>query len=181
MGENKWNEDSARRQETGKTSGMRLIKECTVGGNSVHLHWTQMFSNDIINHCFILSQTSRDWVIDPCGEGKHPLGWLQCGSVDSILHAWSFFHPELGLYHYCDEGVVLPSLFLLSQYTHTAAISTLSQVTDGTSGLKLPPVCNSQEENNINTNINFQLDCPFRAFCLPVNWTATLLTHMFRL
>lgn len=75
-----------------------------------------MFSNDTINHHFVLTQTSEDWNIDPCAEGKHPLGWLQCGSVDWILSPWSFiFHLKLGLYHYCDEGVVLPSLFLLTR------------------------------------------------------------------
>lgn len=139
-----------------------------------------MFSNDTINHHFILAKTSGDWNIDPCGEGKHPLGWLQ-QSVDAILHSWSFFHLcNLGLYHYCDEGASLPTLFHPSRRSHTPAISTLSQVIDDTSGLKLPSICNSQEENNINTNINFQLNCPIIPFCLPVDRTATQFIHVFR-
>lgn len=46
-----------------------------------------MFSNDTINHHFNLTKTGGDWSIDPRGEGKHPVGWLQ-QSVDSIPHSW---------------------------------------------------------------------------------------------
>lgn len=172
---NEWNKDSDKGKERGETRGQRLIRECTNGGNPVYLHWTLMFSNDTISHHLILTKTSGDWNIDPCGAGKHLLGWLQCVSVDSILHTWLFFFSSLKvrslslMWRRSVVAFALSSEALLSM----PAISTLSPAIDDMSRLKLPSICNSQEENNINTNINFQLNCPIIPFCLPVDQTAT--------
>lgn len=65
--------------------------------------------------------------------------------------------------------VVKVLLFLLSQYSHTPTISTVSQVIDDMSRLKQQSIYDSQKENNINMNINLQLNSPIIPLCLSVD------------
>lgn len=65
--------------------------------------------------------------------------------------------------------VVTVLLFPLSQYSRTPTISTVSQVIDDMSRLKLQSIYNSQKENDINMHINLQLNSPIIPFCLSVD------------
>lgn len=137
--------------------------------NPVYLHHTAMFSNDSINHHFILIKTSGDWNIDPCGEGKHPLGWLQ-QSVDSITHPCFFppiFISWISIIIVTKEGCCLHTfsypVFVQASNLHTIAGDWWHVKVKAAISLQQP------RRNNINTNINFQLNCQCIAFCLPTD------------
>lgn len=135
----------------------------------VYLHHTAMFSDDSINHHFILIKASGDWNIDPCGEGKHPLGWLQ-QSVDSITHHCFFppiFISWISIIIVMKEGCCLHTfsypVFVQASNLHTIAGDWWHVKVKAAISLQQP------RRNNINTNINFQLNCPRIAFCLPAD------------